>query len=337
MTNLIIRLFIWPLLLSTLVFSSCTHEGDDDQFNMSAPANSILNPSSSYIVVLGDIQEYTSSNRLLAYLNTTCKWIKTQQDYYNVIACVLQDGDLTETNRDTQWHRADSAFSYLGDNILVIPSTGNHDYKWGGPYSASQITDRNSTHLNEMTNLKPLRRSPMQQFEQGKLDNIIVPVKVGKNTINIIALEFGPRKEAVVWADSIVRANPNEKYILMTHEWMSASGLRIAENSYAERQFITLSHSTPEEIWEKMVYPNDNILCVLCGHNGFCKYLFSENAAGREVCQVLFNLQYQKNGGNGMIQLWEFPEDENVINIFVYNAKTETIHSDIATQIIVQL
>ena len=337
MTSLIIRLFIWPLLLSTLVFSSCTHDGDDDQFNMPAPANSILNPSSSYIVVLGDIQEYTSSNKLLDFLNTTFKWITVQQEYFNVISCVLQDGDLTNNNLESQWNRVDNALTHLGDDILFIPTTGNHDYTWGSTTSKYEITDRNSSLFNNLQNLSALRKHSLLQYEYGKLDNIVVPVEIGNNIINIIALEFGPRKEAVTWADSVVRANPNEKYILMTHEWMSGSGLRVDKGSYAASQLPNLSHSTPEEIWEKMVYPNDNILCVLCGHNGFCKYLFSENAAGREVCQVLFNLQYQENGGNGMIQLWEFPEDENVINIFVYNAKTETIHSDIATQITVQL
>lgn len=189
------------------------------------------------------------------------------------------------------------ALSHLGEELLLIPSTGNHDYVW---YKGGEIRDRNSSLFNSMQCLSSVRREQaLLQFENEKLDNIVMPVKVGTDSINIIALEFGPRKEVVAWAGSIVRSKPNKKYLLMTHEWMSRAEKRIDKNSYAARQMPNISHSTPQEIWEKLVYPNDNILCVLCGHNGFCKYLYSTNQAGRKVGQILFNLQYQENGGDG--------------------------------------
>ncbi|MDE6083969.1 MAG: hypothetical protein K2G11_05735 [Muribaculaceae bacterium] len=296
--------------------------------------DSIFVTNSKYIAVIGDIQSYTVSDEMTVFLKETCYWLHSQQRHFDCFSCVLQDGDLTENNFDYQWNLADEAFGYLGDSLVCIPSTGNHDYTWG---KNSEISDRYSNKLNSMNNLSVLKRQQLEQFELGRLDNIIVPVKVGKDSISIIALEFGPRKEAVTWADSIVRANPNRKYILMTHEWMSAKGQRIDTNSYATWQMPNLSHSTPQEIWDKMVYPNDNILCVLCGHNGFCKYLYSTNKAGRDVCQILFNLQYQENGGDGMIQLWEFPNDKNVINISVYNTIKREFHADPETRISIQL
>lgn len=327
------------LALFSLTFQGCDTGEDLEDVTAEnlVERDDIFSEGSSYIAVIGDIQEYTGSKTKLEYLYHTNSWVKSQQQYFNVFSCVLQNGDLTNNNKESQWQRVDNAIKYLGDDILFIPSTGNHDYDWGGPTSKSEITDRNSTHLNELQNLENLRNQAIQRYETNKLDNIIVPVKNGKGILYIIALEFGPRKEAVSWADSIVRANPAEKYILMTHEWMSSKGVRVDKNCYAVSQMPNISHSTPEEIWKKMVYPNNNIICVLCGHNGFCKYLFSENAAGREVCQILFNLQYQANGGDGMIQLWEFPSDENVINISVYNTITREFHSDPETRVTVQL
>lgn len=123
----------------------------------------------------------------------------------------------------------------------------------------------------------------------------------------------------------------------MTHEWLSRYGDRLDDDSDANLQFSHSSHTTPQEIWNSLVYPNDNIVCVLCGHNGFCKYLFSKNKVGRDVCQILFNLQYQENGGDGMIQLWEFPANENAINISVYNTITRQFHPDDETRVKIQL
>ena len=37
------------------------------------------------------------------------------------------------------------------------------------------------------------------------------------------------------------------------------------------------------------------------------------------VPQILFNLQYQDNGGDGLIQLWESPNNSNVVNISAYD------------------
>ena len=79
------------------------------------------------------------------------------------------------------------------------------------------------------------------------------------------------------------------------------------------------SYTTPEQVWNTLVKPNDNIICVLCGHNGFFATLFSENDSGRQVPQILFNLQYQENGGNGYVQLWEFPSQNDSVRIGVYD------------------
>ena len=309
-------------------------EVDEDIVDSVEP-DSIFNQNSQYIAVIGDIQEYSVSDERINYFNKTNVWLRAQQKYFSVFSCILQNGDLTWGNQKIQWERVDSSLNYLGDNLLFIPSIGNHDYTWGGS-KGIEINDRNSTGFNLLKNLSVLRKQKMLQFEKGKLDNIIVPIKIGADTLYVIALEFGPRKEVVLWADSIVRENSRKKYILMTHEWLTRPGQRIVEGSYADMQFPNISHSTPEEIWKKMVYPNDNILCVLCGHNGFCKYLYSKNKAGREVCQILFNLQYQENGGDGMIQLWEFPKEKNKINIFVYNTIKREFHHDPETNITIQ-
>lgn len=325
------------ILSVSLFHTSCSGEELNlcDATNV-IDADAAINPESEYIAVIGDIQEYTPTDEMAQYLYKTCDWLRSMQYHYGNIVAVLQNGDLTWNNSCDPWIRADHSLVHLGGALLFIPVTGNHDYTWGGK-NKIQIEDRRSTRLNTMPNLASLREENIESFEEGRLENIIVPLKGGMKGWYVIALEFGPRPEAVAWADSIVRSNPDRKYILMTHEWMWRNGERIDKGSAAEEQFVDISYTTPREIWERLVYPNDNIYCVLCGHNGFCKYLFSPNKTEREVCQILFNLQYQENGGNGMIQLWEFPKDKKEINIFVYNTITRKIHEDTSTRISIPL
>ncbi|MBD5299157.1 MAG: hypothetical protein HDS22_04190 [Bacteroides sp.] len=327
------RILMSIFLSLTLIRCAESDEEKYGSLSETISVDDIFESDSQYIAVVGDIQEYTLNSHKLYNLIYTYSWLNVQQRSHNNISCVLQVGDFTEHNNAREWGNADFALRYLDERMLFIPVTGNHDYDWGGASGPTEITDRMSSGINQLSNLKALCGSSVQYYEENRLDNIIVPIEIQGEDINIIGLEFGPRKEAVAWADSIVRANPYTKYILLTHEWLTSAGERIATGSYASHQLPTLSHSTPQEIWEQLVYPNDNVLCVVCGHNGFCKYLFSENQAGRDVCQILFNLQYQDNGGDGMIQLWEFPQNRKVINISVYNTLKREFHPDPETRV----
>lgn len=328
--------FIFSILLF-VTFCSCSGNDFNFDFPSTLPPDSIFNENSSYVVVIGDVQVYTSNDHLNRNFVQTLDWIRCQENYFNNISCVLQVGDLTENNITSQWNRVEKALEHLSDSILFIPVTGNHDYTWDNSINQSEIKDRNSTQINILKNLSHLKAKSSHFFEEGRIDNIIVPIFLNNKTIYVIAIEFGHREEVIEWAKSIVESNQDNDFILLTHEWLTLKGERIKYGSYASWQLSNLSHSTPEEIWTRLVYPNDNVLCVLCGHNGFCKYLFSPNIQGREVCQILFNLQYQDNGGDGMVQLGEFPENDNVINISVFNTFARIFHPNIATRIKIQL
>lgn len=279
----------------------------------------IFNNNSDYIIVIGDVQEYTDDNYLLQYLNYTFEWIRVQAENHNNISCVLQTGDLTWGNTMHQYNNFEIALGHLGKEVLLIPVTGNHDYDWGSDFSTMEIADRESTHINEISGLEKFDNSIIWRYEENKRDNVIVPITCNGETFYVIALEFGPRKEVVEWARQIVSQNQEKKFILMTHEFLTKEGERIDNGSYAEKHMPNISTSTPEYIWQNLVKSNDNIICVICGHNGFCKYLMSKNDYGRDVPQILFNLQYQKNGGDGMVQIWEFPKGERSIVLSVYS------------------
>ena len=113
----------------------------------------------------------------------------------------------------------------------------------------------------------------------------------------------------------------------MTHEYLDDDGYIVSDDeSFSKNMMSTNNSVTPYQIWNDLLHQHNNIVMLLCGHNGFYAYRVSENSCGRNVPQILFDLQYQKNGGDGWIQLIEFPHNNDVANVCIYNVITQSLH-----------
>lgn len=254
-----IRLFH---LLTIICFVSCSKDID----YQIEEEDSILHQESEYIIVLGDLQVYTSQASNLPYYKSTMDWIRSQLQYGKSFDCILQVGDITDYNSTTHWQRFyDSTFT-VAEKIPYITCTGNHDYAWD---ENGRIYDRSSTLINSYATFSSTCQNIVACYEEGKIENIVVSNEVFGERYDILVLEFGPRKEVVKWANDYVSACRDRKFILMTHEFLTRNGERISSGSYAEWQIQKSSWSSPENIWQKLIKDNDNIVCVVCGHNGF--------------------------------------------------------------------
>lgn len=316
-------------VLSCLLILTCSCDSQDESMEPVLYRNLLswdtnLDMNSEYVAVIGDIQEYTSGKGYDWYYGTTMNWIVSQYILGAKIKCVLQTGDLTNSNDKGQYHIFYRYTLPVAEYLPYIACVGNHDYAWN---AMSKIDGRNHTLFSEYTSFELTESLIVSRFEEDKMDNIIVKNEIGGMPYYILSLEFGPRKEVLNWADDFVKRHQNYKFILLTHEFLSRAGERISSGSYAELQLKNTSWSSPEEVWQGLVKDNDNIVCVICGHNGFYTHLMSDNANGRAVPQVLFNLQYQENGGNGLLQLWQFPQNSDTVYIGVYNTLLQQWYS----------
>lgn len=320
--------------------TSCSNDDSwiDEQSSAEwTPDSTGINPMSRYLVVVGDIQVYTMTPDFMNYFMASMEWLRMQQSFFNNIDLVVQVGDITDSNLGWQWGYAMLAMRPVAEAMPMIAVTGNHDYTWlresGDRFTF--ITSRESTLLNEYK--LPVNRAMaiVSSFEPGKRDNVIYRVNLGGRMSHIIALEFGPRPEVVEWARRHIASNPLVDCYLVTHEWLSPRNEMVTWNkSYALKQFGSEALATgPDQIWERIVKPYDNVITVLCGHNNFVRYIELTNDAGRPVPQMLFNLQYQDNGGDSMLQLWEFPQESDSVYTYVYNTMQRLHHPDPATRI----
>lgn len=280
----------------------------------------ILNTESEYVVVIGDIQEYTKNNDLGYYWAYTMSWIAAQKKAGVKINYILQTGDLTDNNTYDQWYRYAVVRNFLPETPFIA-CPGNHDYKWN---KDGQITNRSSSLFDHYIHYKDSPTFGIEhEFEENSVTNVILKCQIQQQPYYIISLEFGPRDEVVEWAKTIVQANPDKKYLLLTHAYLDPKGQRADWVKYlsytAKSQFQGSSSNDGEDIWQKLVRYNDNVILVLCGHNGFTAKLLSENNYGTVVPQIMFNNQYQANGGDTWIQFWEFPPEGNTAKARTYN------------------
>lgn len=279
-----------------------------------------FNPSSEYIIVLGDMQEYTQNPKYAQYYYmATINWIRGMKKQGYKIDCVLHTGDVTNGNEDWQYKNFYNVTRPLAEEVMFISAVGNHDYDWT---SDDKIENRRSSKLTRYASFDLTCKNIVARFERDRLDNIVVQNTIHGQRYDILVLEFGPRPEVVTWADQWVRSNPDHNFILLTHEFLEYRGWRVSTgHTGAERQFVTIPCSTPEYIWNHLIHKNNNIRCVVCGHNGFSQLNLLPNETGRMVPQIMFNVQYLPNGGNGMLEIWEIPKNSNKVKADVYSAK----------------
>lgn len=319
------------LLLSALTLTASCKSDDEpvpepvsltSELTDLSPDSVALNSRSRYMVVVGDIQEYTNDNSRMHYLLASMQWMMLQQSFFGNIDLVVQVGDITNDNEAWQWENGLIAMTPVAERIPAVWVPGNHDYRWLRREDRYLFIDSHAATPFSVYPL-PVHRSMTVEaaYEPGKRDNAIYSVMLGGRPAYIVALEFAPRPAVVGWAGDFIASHQDTDCWLVTHEWLWQRKGRLKwEDSYAAMQFERESEATaPEDIWRRIVEPNDNVIAVICGHNDSYYMTETPNRAGRRVLQAEFNLQYLPNGGDSQLQLWEMPAGSDSVHVSVYN------------------
>lgn len=277
-----------------------------------------------YIAVFGDIQYLTETDYRIKYYKESVDWIKDQCESGVPFKCVLQTGDITQSNSSAQYERFWNSTKDLTSIIPFYATIGDHDYTW-----EPKINSRDSTLFSKYVCFPNTVAKVVEFFEEGRMENVVFYNDIYKDRVDIISLEFGPRDEVLDWASRHVGAHPDRKYILMTHEYLEAGGERRIENLKSVMRLRNTTFNTPNQIWEKLVKCNDNILCVLCGHvGGLYAVTFDTNDFGREVPQIQHNIQSPEFRYDSWLMIWQFPEYSDSTNVFIVNTNTGKYYQD---------
>lgn len=298
-------------------------------------------PESFSMILLGDPQNYIKYDINQGIFELMTAWIANNKEKLD-INMVLCTGDMVEQNNilfsdgkngnqssEQQWNAVSHAFERLDHTLPYVLTTGNHDYGY-------RSSENRSTQMNHYFPVK--RNSCWQKSLVAVCNNVegfpslenaayeCQGEKWGK--LLIISLEFAPRTEVLEWAAALCNQTKfkNHKVIILTHSYLNCAGNRIKSEKYA-----ISPANYGETIWEKLIYPTQNIRLVLCGHaaqiGDFEKnvsFRTDKNKAEKSVAQMMFNGQtlgggWQGNGGDGWLRILEFMPDGKTIKVRTFS------------------
>jgi hypothetical protein len=113
-----------------------------------------------------------------------------------------------------------------------------------------------------------------------------------------IALEMQAGDHALEWVRGVLAEYPGLPTIVSTHDYLTPWAERV-EGGFLDFTLVDPAyHNTPQQIFEKLIAPNDQIFLVLCGHYHGQAFLAERNAADHMVYTVLAD--YQDRGQVGL-------------------------------------
>jgi len=274
------------------------------------------------VAVLPDTQLYSWKYPETYFAQT--RWLIEQRDARN-IAAVLHLGDITHKSTTAEWEVAQQAMRQLDGVLPYFITTGNHDYEGNRTSKFSQYFPVD--HYRDQSTF-----GGTYDQEPNLLENSFHRFSSGGRNVLVLALEWGPRKDVVRWANGIVSRYPDHEVILVTHAYMYHDDTRYDWNTYGKDQLWSphgsaVSRATNddvmdgEELWNHLVSRHENFIMTLNGHvleDGLGR-LTSQAPGGRDVHQMLVNFQMRPNGGDGWLRLLEFLPDGKTVEVRDYS------------------
>ncbi len=286
-----------------------------------------LEPGSFTIAVLPDTQLY--AERFPDRYDAQTQWIIDNRDTRNIVAA-LHLGDITNQNTPEQWENAAKSMKKLDGHVPYFMAPGNHDYSDRG-----RCADR-TTLMNDYFPVSHFQDLPtfggVYDREPSRIENSFHRFTVGNRKFLVIALEFGPRRDVVRWANEVAEQHPDHEAILITHAYMYYDETRYDWKKFGNQQrwnphAYELAKSTDddvmdgEELWTNLVSRHDHFIMTLNGHvlgDGLGR-MTSKTTGGKEVHQMLVNFQMLPNGGDAWLRLMEFRPDGKTVQIYDYS------------------
>lgn len=258
------------------------------------------------MIALPDTQ-FLSQNYPDTYKMLT-QWIADNKDDYNIQA-VMYLGDMVNVGNDTQWANCKAATDILdAGGVCWMPMRGNHD----------PSDSFNATYSYDTYAAKPYFGG---SYDEDKLDQTYWTVTAGGREYLILSLGWNPSKEAVAWAEDIVKNNPEKNVIVTTHAFMYWDGTHINDED------LDWPSTSGNYIWDTLG-KYENVVLGIGGHIGFpdLAYRTDKNGAGRDVTSILCDAQGIDYTYNlGMMMMFTFHQDSNSVDINWYSVRNDQL------------
>lgn len=293
------------------------------------------------LVVLPDTQVYVM--RHPKTFDRMTDWIAAERERRN-IAFVVHVGDLVNNNNAPQWENAQRSMSALDGHVDYAVAPGNHDM---GPGGSARTRETMFHRYFPVKSIKE-RATFGGLFEAGRLDNSWHRFEAGGQKWLVLALEFGPRKPVVRWANRILKKHADHRAILATHAFTYSDDTRYDHRTRPDQHWNPHRYGVAkldggvtdgEELWTRLASRHANVRFVLSGHvlNDGLGRLSTLGAHGNRVHQLLANYQNQGRGGDGYLRLMEFLPDRKRVQVKTYSPHLGRYKTDPQNQFVLTL
>lgn len=221
------------------------------------------------------------------------------------------DPDQSELRSRVEFGRASAVQSILDDAGVpnsVLP--GNHDSKRG--------VDRSL--FNEYF---PPSRYEGSDWYGGSIapgdnsSNFSTFESAGARFL-MLSLPYAYGEPEIAWAETVVAGHPDFTVIISTHEHVTPKTLEQQAQRSANSRWV----SRGQELWERVIAPNRNVVLVLSGHFHGIGQLVTENAGGIEghtVVELLADYQeFRTHTGEratGFYRMLQFDLDAGAVAV----------------------
>lgn len=287
--------------------------------------------------ILGDPQMVVSYHNhygnYIGALDTTMDYLIDHVDDQKIVMTMCT-GDLanmqsssTEKQKNYEWNYVGKTFAKLDNKVNYIVTPGNHDYD----------TITKVDHTLEYMNAEgrfPLSKFQVFDYYGGAYDetniaNTYYLLEAGGVKYLFLCLDYGPTDEVIAWADTIVKTYSDRRVVLLTHSYLThygdivKSGESGAPSNSGWKDTEGLTVNDGEDIYNKLIYPNDNFFMVVCGHVVADDILLhkSPTKGGNTVYEFMVNAQglLINDGLDSLMGLFTFDELNQSIFIDYYS------------------
>ncbi|MEN0021392.1 MAG: GC-type dockerin domain-anchored protein [Planctomycetota bacterium] len=277
-------------------------------------------PATSTLVALPDTQNY--AQRFPDVFIDQADWI-AQAAIERQIDMVMHLGDITNRNNTTQWRVARDAYNIIRLHAPYILAQGNHDV---GPNG--NATDR-TTLMNTFFSVSSVSLQPTfgATMEPDKIENSYSLFESAGRKWIVVALEWGPRDQAVTWANDILSQYPDRLAIVITHTY-TYNDDTLLDNTVRNYGGSPYNYGTADlpggtndggDLWRKLVSQHANVVMTLSGHIRGEGLVTDVTPFGNVVHQMLADYQFRPEGGQGFLRLYELTPDSDIIRVRTYS------------------
>ena len=154
-------------------------------------------------------------------------------------------------------------------------------------------------------------------FEAGKVDNVWSEFTSGGKKWMVLSLELWPRQAAVAWAAAVIKSHPHDNVVITTHSYLSATcTIQDSKTSVtANGQAYQYGSSSPEYLWQNLVYPYANVRVVVSGHVGTS---CSRTDTGKNGNKIVSLLNCFHSNTSNPIRFLTFDTAANTLSTYIY-------------------